>query len=49
MSKGFASNRLSLLAIGVIACFVSVGVRKRYYRVSGADAFTMRRDPVCPV
>ena len=29
--------------------FVSVGVRKRYYRVSGADAFTMRRDPVCPV
>lgn len=26
--------------------FVSVGVRKRYYRISGADAFTMRRDPV---
>ena len=26
--------------------FVSVGVRRRYYRVSGADAFTMRRDPV---
>ena len=26
--------------------FVGVGVRKRYYRVSGADAFTMRRDPV---
>ena len=26
--------------------FVSVGLRKRYYRVSGADAFTMRRDPV---
>lgn len=24
--------------------FVNVGVRKRYYR-SGADAFTMRRDP----
>lgn len=23
--------------------FVSVGVRKRYYRVSGADAYTMRR------
>jgi ribosomal-protein-alanine N-acetyltransferase len=26
--------------------FVSVGLRRRYYRVSGADAFTMRRDPV---
>ncbi|MCV7227342.1 ribosomal protein S18-alanine N-acetyltransferase [Mycolicibacterium komossense] len=25
--------------------FVVVGVRKRYYRVSGADAFTMRRKP----
>ena len=22
-----------------------VGLRKRYYRASGADAFTMRRDP----
>ncbi|RAV17184.1 ribosomal-protein-alanine N-acetyltransferase [Mycolicibacterium sp. GF69] len=25
--------------------FVNVGLRKRYYRVSGADAYTMRRDP----
>jgi ribosomal-protein-alanine N-acetyltransferase len=25
--------------------FVTVGLRKHYYRVSGADAFTMRRDP----
>ena len=25
--------------------FVTVGRRKRYYRVSGADAYTMRRDP----
>lgn len=24
--------------------FITVGLRKRYYRVSGADAFTMRRD-----
>ena len=24
--------------------FTRVGVRKRYYRVSGADAYTMRRD-----
>ena len=26
------------------AGFVEVGLRKRYYRVSGADAYTMRRD-----
>lgn len=25
--------------------FGTVGVRRRYYRASGADAFTMRRDP----
>jgi [ribosomal protein S18]-alanine N-acetyltransferase len=25
--------------------FVSVGLRRRYYRASGADAYTMRRDP----
>ena len=25
------------------AGFVNVGLRKRYYRVSGADAYTMRR------
>lgn len=25
--------------------FTRIGVRKRYYRVSGADAYTMRRDP----
>lgn len=25
--------------------FVTVGLRKRYYRASGADAYTMRRDP----
>ena len=25
--------------------FVNVGLRKRYYRVSGADAYTMRRVP----
>ncbi len=34
-------------AIGLYksAGFVNVAVRKRYYRVSGADAYTMRRDP----
>ena len=25
--------------------FVNVGMRSRYYRASGADAYTMRRDP----
>ncbi|QUR66493.1 ribosomal protein S18-alanine N-acetyltransferase [Mycobacterium spongiae] len=25
--------------------FEQIGLRRRYYRVSGADAFTMRRDP----
>ncbi len=34
-------------AIGLYrsAGFVNVGLRKRYYRVSGADAYTMRRSP----
>ena len=27
MSKGFASNRLTLLAVGVVVCFMAVGVR----------------------
>lgn len=27
------------------AGFAQVGLRRRYYRVSGADAYTMRRDP----
>jgi ribosomal-protein-alanine N-acetyltransferase len=25
--------------------FVNIGLRKRYYRASGADAYTMRREP----
>ena len=37
MSKGFASNRLSLLAIGVIACFVCVGVRLVFLHVIDRD------------
>ena len=34
-------------AIGLYegAGFVNVGLRKRYYRASGADAYTMRREP----
>ena len=33
-------------AIGLYesAGFAKMGLRKRYYRVSGADAYTMRRD-----
>jgi [ribosomal protein S18]-alanine N-acetyltransferase len=27
------------------AGFVQIGLRRHYYRVSGADAYTMRRDP----
>ncbi|MHA3023433.1 ribosomal protein S18-alanine N-acetyltransferase [Mycobacterium sp. BMJ-28] len=27
------------------AGFTTVGLRKRYYKVSGADAYTMKRDP----
>ena len=26
--------------------FIVMGLRKRYYRVSGADAYTMKREPV---
>lgn len=33
MSKGFASNRLTLLAMGVIACFMGVGVRLVFLQV----------------
>ncbi len=34
-------------AIGLYnsAGFEQIGLRRRYYRVSGADAYTMRRDP----
>jgi ribosomal-protein-alanine N-acetyltransferase len=33
------------IALYISLGFTKVGVRKRYYRVSGADAYTMRRDP----
>jgi cell division protein FtsI/penicillin-binding protein 2 len=33
MSKGFASNRLILLAVGVLACFMAVGVRLVFLHV----------------
>jgi cell division protein FtsI (penicillin-binding protein 3) len=37
MSKGFASNRLSLLAVGVVACFLAVGVRLVFLHVVDRD------------
>jgi ribosomal-protein-alanine N-acetyltransferase len=33
------------IALYESADFVRVGLRRRYYRASGADAYTMRRDP----
>ena len=37
----------NVAAIGLYTSlgFVTVGVRRRYYRASGADAYTMRREP----
>ena len=37
MSKGFASNRLTLLAVGVVACFMAVGVRLVFLHVVDRD------------
>ena len=37
MSKGFATNRLTLLAIGVLACFMGVGVRLVFLHVVDRD------------
>jgi cell division protein FtsI/penicillin-binding protein 2 len=37
MSKGFASNRLTLLAVGVLVCFLSVGVRLVFLQVVDRD------------
>jgi len=39
------TDNAAALALYRRAGFVEVGLRKRYYRVSGADAYTMRRDP----
>jgi cell division protein FtsI/penicillin-binding protein 2 len=33
MSKGFANNRLTLLSLGVVACFMAVGVRLVFLHV----------------
>jgi len=37
MSKGFASNRLTLLAVGVLVCFMAVGVRLVFLHVVDRD------------
>jgi cell division protein FtsI (penicillin-binding protein 3) len=37
MSKGFASNRLTLLAVGVLVCFMAVGVRLVFLQVVDRD------------
>ncbi len=37
MSKGFASHRLTLLAVGVVACFMAVGVRLVFLHVIDRD------------
>ncbi|MBI2814215.1 MAG: penicillin-binding protein 2 [Opitutae bacterium] len=37
MSKGFANQRLTLLSLGVVACFMAVGVRLVYLHVIDRD------------
>ncbi|HVZ63080.1 MAG TPA: penicillin-binding protein 2 [Lacunisphaera sp.] len=37
MSKGFATNRLSLLAVGVVMCFMTVAVRLVYLQAVDRD------------
>jgi [ribosomal protein S18]-alanine N-acetyltransferase len=39
------TDNVAAIALYRSAGFVEVGLRKRYYRVSRADAYTMRRDP----
>jgi [ribosomal protein S18]-alanine N-acetyltransferase len=39
------TDNVAAIALYRSAGFTEVGLRKRYYRVSGADAYTMRRDP----
>jgi ribosomal-protein-alanine acetyltransferase len=39
------TDNAAAIALYGSAGFTKVGVRRRYYRVSGADAYTMRREP----
>ena len=38
------TDNAAAIALYESAGFETMGIRKRYYRVSGADAFTMRRE-----
>jgi [ribosomal protein S18]-alanine N-acetyltransferase len=38
------TDNAAAIALYQSAGFVEIGLRKKYYRVSGADAYTMRRD-----
>jgi [ribosomal protein S18]-alanine N-acetyltransferase len=38
------TDNAAAIALYQSAGFVQIGLRKRYYRTSGADAYTMRRD-----
>lgn len=38
------TDNVAAIALYESVGFVQVGLRKRYYRVSGADAYTMRRE-----
>ena len=40
------TDNIAAIGLYLSAGFAEVGLRKRYYRVSGADAYTMRRDPL---
>jgi ribosomal-protein-alanine N-acetyltransferase len=37
------TDNVAAIAMYESAGFVNIGLRKRYYRVSGADAYTMQR------
>jgi len=43
---GLEAQREALMRFVEAEGFEIVGLRKRYYRPSGADAYTMRRGPV---
>jgi ribosomal-protein-alanine N-acetyltransferase len=42
------TDNATAIALYRSAGFTDVGLRKRYYRISGADAYTMRREGVSP-
>jgi ribosomal-protein-alanine N-acetyltransferase len=42
------TDNASAIALYRSVGFAEVGLRKRYYRISGADAYTMRRESASP-